>query len=109
MNTNKERGTGNQERHLSVSIDLPSLLDRVYHRYPSFLVDAVTEHEPGVRLIAVKNVSVNEDFTQGHYPGRPLMPAVLMIEALTQAAAVLLLERHDAPDSSVSPQPNRSG
>jgi UDP-N-acetylglucosamine acyltransferase len=83
-----------------VAIDLPSLLDRVYHRYPSLLVDAVAEHEPGVRLVAVKNVSVNEDFSQGHYPGKPLMPAVLMIEALTQAAAVLLLERHDAPASA---------
>jgi UDP-N-acetylglucosamine acyltransferase len=100
VNTNPEPGTQKFEHSRSVSIDLPSLLDRVYHRYPSFLVDAVTEHEPGVRLVAVKNVSVNEDFTQGHYPGKPLMPAVLMIEALTQAAAVLLLERHDAPQSA---------
>lgn len=83
-----------------MSLDISSLLDRVYHRYPSFLVDAVAEHQPGVRLVAVKNVSVNEDFSQGHYPGKPLMPAVLMIEALTQAAAILLLERHDAPPAA---------
>ena len=76
-----------------MSIDLPVLLDRLYYRYPSFLVDAVAEHEPGVRLVAHKNVTVNEEFFQGHFPGLPLMPGVLMIEALTQAAAVLLLER----------------
>ena len=80
-----------------MSIDLPALLDRISYRYPSFLIDAVAEHEPGVRLVAMKNVSVNEEFFQGHFPGTPLMPAVLMIEALTQVAAVLLLERQGAP------------
>jgi UDP-N-acetylglucosamine acyltransferase len=76
--------------------DLTSLLERVYCRFPSFLVDAIVEHEPGIRLVALKNVTVNEDFFQGHFPGMPVMPGVLMIEALTQAAAVLLLEREQA-------------
>jgi len=57
------------------------------------LVDEVVEHEPGVRLVAVKNVTVSEEYFQGHFPGSPLMPGVLMLESLTQAAAVLLLER----------------
>jgi UDP-N-acetylglucosamine acyltransferase len=65
-------------------------LDTLVHRFPSLLVDTVAEHEPGKRLVALKNVTVNEEFFQGHFPHKPLMPAVLMIEALTQAAALLL-------------------
>jgi UDP-N-acetylglucosamine acyltransferase len=57
------------------------------------LIDAVTEHEPGSRLVAFKNVTVSEDYFQGHFPGSPLMPAVLMVEALTQVAAALILDR----------------
>jgi len=79
------------------SLDLPALLARVFYRYPSFLVDAVIEHVPGARLVAVKNVTVNEEFFQGHFPGSPLMPGVLMIEALTQVAGVLVLERTQSP------------
>jgi UDP-N-acetylglucosamine acyltransferase len=75
---------------LLVSINIPEALDRLCYRYPSPLVDAVTEHEPGRRLVAVKNVTVNEDFFQGHFPGAPLMPGVLMIETLAQVATLLL-------------------
>ena len=77
----------------TVPIDIPVLLDRLCYRHPSVLVDAVAEHEPGKRLVAHKNVTVNEDFFQGHFPGVPLMPGVLMLETLTQVAAALLLER----------------
>jgi UDP-N-acetylglucosamine acyltransferase len=83
-----------------VSIDLPALLDRVNYRYPSFLIDTVAEHEAGTRLVAVKNVTVNEEFFQGHFPGAPLMPAVLMIEAFMQVASVLILERSGAPETA---------
>ena len=76
--------------------DLPALLDRVDSRYPFFLVDTIAEHEPGSRLVAFKNVTFNEEFFQGHFPGSPLMPGVLLIEALTQAASVLVLERLSA-------------
>jgi UDP-N-acetylglucosamine acyltransferase len=76
-------------------IDIPGLLDRVCYRYPSMLVDAVAEHEAGRRLVALKNVTVNEEFFQGHFPGAPLLPAVLMLESLSQVAAILLLEREE--------------
>lgn len=71
-------------------IDIPRALDRLCYRYPSPLVDAITEHDPGQRITAVKNVTVNEDFFQGHFPGEPLMPGVLMIETLAQVATILL-------------------
>ena len=64
--------------------------DRLAHRFPSLLVDTIAEHEPGKRLVALKNVTVNEDFFQGHFPNKPVLPAVLMVEALTQAATLLL-------------------
>ena len=74
-------------------IDIPVLLDRLCYRHPSVMVDAVDEHEPGKRLVAHKNVTINEDFFQGHFPGVPLMPGVLMLETLTQVAAALVLDR----------------
>jgi UDP-N-acetylglucosamine acyltransferase len=81
-------------------INIPILLDRLCYRYPSLLVDAIAEHEAGRRLVAVKNVTVNEEFFQGHFPGAPLMPGVLMLEALSQVAAILLLEREEAPPNA---------
>jgi UDP-N-acetylglucosamine acyltransferase len=74
-----------------VAIDIPATLDRLCYRYPSLLVDAILEHEAGRRLVAVKNVTINEEFFQGHFPGAPLMPAVLMIESFVQAATMLIL------------------
>jgi len=71
--------------------DIPILLDRLCYRYPSLLVDSIVEHDAGQRLVAVKNVTVNEEFFQGHFPGAPLMPAVLMLETWSQVAALLLL------------------
>ena len=82
-------------------LDIPLVLDRLWYRYPSLLVDVVVEHDPGKRIVAVKNVTVNEEYFQGHFPGTPLMPAVMMIEALVQVATLLLLEGQDA-DGNVS-------
>ena len=77
-----------------MSVAFPQALDRLRDRYPSLLVDRIDEHEPGRRLAAVKNVTVNEEYFQGHYPGTPLLPAVLTIEALAQVATLLLVEEH---------------
>ena len=74
-----------------MTVNIPEVIDRLCYRYPSPLVDAVTELEPGRRIVAFKNVTVNEEFFQGHFPGSPLMPGVLMIETLAQVATVLLM------------------
>ncbi len=76
---------------------IPQILDRLHYRYPSLLVDDVVEYEAGRRIVAVKNVTVNEDFFQGHFPGAPLMPGVLMIETLAQAATLLLMQESGGP------------
>ncbi|MBA2604385.1 MAG: acyl-ACP--UDP-N-acetylglucosamine O-acyltransferase [Acidobacteria bacterium] len=83
-----------------MSVNIPQVLDRLCYRYPSPLVDAVTELEPGRRIVAVKNVTVNEDFFQGHFPGAPLMPGVLMIETFAQVATLLLM--HGAEGSAAA-------
>jgi 3-hydroxyacyl-[acyl-carrier-protein] dehydratase len=72
-----------------MKLDINEILHLMPHRYPILLVDRVLELEPGVRAVAIKNVSVNEPFFQGHFPEHPVMPGVLIIEALAQAAAVL--------------------
>ena len=69
---------------------IAAAVDRLTFRYPSLLVDQIAEHEPGRRIVAVKNVTVSEEFFQGHFPGEPLLPGVLMIESFTQAATLLL-------------------
>lgn len=75
-----------------MTVNIAKVIDRLCYHYPSPLVDAVTELDPGRRIVAVKNVTVNEDFFQGHFPGAPTLPGVLMIEALAQVATVLLME-----------------
>ena len=71
------------------SMDIYEILKRLPHRYPILLVDRVLEIEQGKRIKALKNVSANEPYFVGHFPHRPVMPGVLMIEALAQAAALL--------------------
>jgi len=84
------------------SPDLTALLPRHAYRYPARLVDRIVAYEPGRRLVAIKQVTVNEEFFQGHFPGLPLMPAVLQIESLTQAASALVLEHYGLPTARVA-------
>jgi 3-hydroxyacyl-[acyl-carrier-protein] dehydratase len=73
-------------------MDIHGVLKKLPHRYPILLVDRVLEIESGVRIKALKNVSINEPYFLGHFPHRPVMPGVLMLEALAQAAALLSFE-----------------
>lgn len=73
-------------------MDIHGVLKKLPHRYPILLVDRVLEIESGVRIKAIKNVSINEPYFVGHFPHRPVMPGVLMLEALAQAAALLSFE-----------------
>jgi len=70
-------------------MDIHEILDHLPHRYPMLLVDRVLECEPGKRIVALKNVTINEPFFAGHFPHHPVMPGVLVVEAMAQAAALL--------------------
>ncbi len=73
-------------------MDIQEILKRLPHRYPFLLVDRVLELEKGKRILALKNVTMNEPFFTGHFPNRPVMPGVMMLEALAQAAAILAFD-----------------
>ncbi len=75
-----------------MSMDIHQILKQLPHRYPILLVDRVLEIEKGKSIRALKNVSINEPFFTGHFPHRPVMPGVLMLEALAQAAALLAFD-----------------
>ena len=70
-------------------MDIHQILKKLPHRYPILLVDRVVEFEPGKYIKALKNVTINEPYFMGHFPHRPVMPGVLMLEALAQASAIL--------------------
>jgi beta-hydroxyacyl-ACP dehydratase FabZ len=73
-------------------IDAKELQDYLPHRYPFLMIDRVIEVEDGKRIVAIKNVSMNEGIFQGHFPGNPVFPGVLMVEAMAQAGAVLAVK-----------------
>lgn len=77
-------------------MDIEWILSVLPHRYPILLVDRVLEIEPKKRIVAIKNVTINEPYFMGHFPGRPVVPGVLLVEGLAQAGGLLLLQ--DIPD-----------
>lgn len=70
-------------------MDIMGIQNMIPHRYPFLMVDRIVEMEPNVRAVGIKNVTVNEPFFQGHFPGNPIMPGVLIVEAMAQLAGVL--------------------
>ncbi len=84
---------------VKTTLDIVDIQKLLPHRYPFLLIDRVIEQERKKRIVAIKNVTVNEPFFNGHFPGFPIMPGVLIVEAIAQAGAALLLEevpdRHD--------------
>jgi len=74
---------------MKLPLDYKEIIKILPHRYPFLLVDRIIELEPGERVVGIKNVTVNEPFFQGHFPGNPIMPGVLIVEAMAQAGGVL--------------------
>lgn len=85
-------------REEASDLDIERVKEMIPHRYPFLMIDRVIDAIPGVSAIGVKNVSVNEPYFQGHFPARPVMPGVLIIEAMAQSAAVLVVHTL-GPDS----------
>lgn len=78
-----------------IDFDIREVLKRLPHRYPFLLVDKILSFTPGESLIALKNVTINEPFFTGHFPERPVMPGVLIVESLAQACAILVFKTYD--------------
>jgi UDP-3-O-[3-hydroxymyristoyl] N-acetylglucosamine deacetylase/3-hydroxyacyl-[acyl-carrier-protein] dehydratase len=83
------------------TLDINRILEVIPHRYPFIMVDRILELEPRRRVVGLKNVTMNEPFFQGHFPGHPVMPGVLIIEAMAQAGGMLLMDELGTPDEKV--------
>ncbi len=83
------------------TMDINEIMAVLPHRYPFLLIDRIVEAERKTRIVALKNVSINEPFFQGHFPGFPIMPGVLMVEAIAQAGGALLLTEYTDRDDKL--------
>lgn len=84
-----------------MAMDITDILNVIPHRYPMLLVDRILESEPGKRIVGIKNVTINEPFFQGHFPGHPIMPGVLIIEAMAQTGGMLMMDAVENPQDKV--------
>jgi 3-hydroxyacyl-[acyl-carrier-protein] dehydratase len=75
-----------------MTLDIQQIMGYLPHRYPFLLIDRIVEFDPSKRVVALKNVTMNEPFFQGHFPGYPIMPGVLVVEAMAQAGAIIMME-----------------
>lgn len=83
------------------TMDIGAVLEHLPHRFPFLMIDRIKELELGKRIVALKNVTINEPFFQGHFPQRPIMPGVLILEAMAQAAGILVFRTQgDKPDAN---------
>lgn len=82
-------------------MEIQEILELLPHRYPMLLVDRVLDLQEGERIVAVKNVTANEPFFQGHFPGHPVMPGVLIVEALAQCGGLLIMKGVENPETKV--------
>lgn len=82
-------------------LDINKIMGLLPHRYPFLLIDRIVEMEPQKRIVGLKNVTINEPFFQGHFPGHPIMPGVLLVEAMAQAGGVLALLSDPKPETKL--------
>jgi beta-hydroxyacyl-ACP dehydratase FabZ len=82
-------------------LNIEDIMKVLPHRYPFLLVDRILEFEEGKRIVGIKNVTINEPFFQGHFPGHPIMPGVLIIEAMAQVGGMLLMTAVEDPESKI--------
>ena len=82
-------------------MDINAIMEKIPHRYPFLLIDRIVEHQPKERIVAIKNVTINEPFFTGHFPGYPIMPGVLVVEAMAQAGGVLLMSAIEDADTKL--------
>ncbi|HEX8848551.1 MAG TPA: 3-hydroxyacyl-ACP dehydratase FabZ [Gemmatimonadaceae bacterium] len=82
-------------------LGIEEIMKALPHRYPFLLVDRILELEEKKRVVGLKNVTINEPFFQGHFPGHPIMPGVLIVEAMAQVGGILLMGEMDDPESKV--------
>ncbi|MCX6826513.1 MAG: bifunctional UDP-3-O-[3-hydroxymyristoyl] N-acetylglucosamine deacetylase/3-hydroxyacyl-ACP dehydratase [candidate division Zixibacteria bacterium] len=90
-----------QKAHSEPFLDIDGIMKIMPHRYPFLLIDRILDLEPEKRVVAIKNVTINEPFFQGHFPGHPIMPGVMIIEAMAQAGGILLLKAIPEPEKKL--------